>query len=199
MTLFRRTTETTTNEGTTMTNTNRKNTTGKIVKLAAGLAMGTFFVAQASAGTLGATSTDTSIVTLEVVDLVQITNINDIALGAYSGTGTLSGATEYCVFRNGGDDYTVKLTTDTGSFKVNSPTTGDDIVFTAKIDADADASDGEAVVYNVASSAMAGSDQTNCGGADNGAIEVSFAQSDLLSASSGNDYRATMTVLVEPI
>lgn len=111
----------------------------------------------------------------------------------------ISGATEYCVHRNGGDNYTIKLTTSTGSFKVSSATTLEDINFTAKVDADADASDGDAVGYNVASSGMAGSAQTNCGGAGNGAIEVKFVQADLLAVSSGNDYTATMTILVEPI
>ncbi len=171
----------------------------KFSKVLATATISTLFASQALAGSLGATSTDSSILSLEVVDRVQITNVDDIAMGAYSGTGTLSGATQYCVYRNGGDNYTIKLTTNTGSFKVTSATTLEDIVFTAKIDSDADASNGTPIAYNTASAGMAGSAQTNCGGADNGAIEVSFAQADLLAVSSGNDYTATMTILVEPI
>ena len=171
----------------------------KLNKVITGVTFGTLFASQVFAGSLGATSTDTSVVSLEVVDRVQITNVDNIGLGAYSGTGDLSGATEYCVHRNGGDDYTIKLSTNTGSFKVSSATTSEDIDFTVKVDADADASDGDAVTYNVASAAMAGSGQTNCGGADNGAIEVKFVQADLLAVSSGSDYTATMTILVEPI
>jgi len=163
------------------------------------VAFATLLTGQAVAGTLGATSTDNSVVSLEIVDRVQITNVDDIVLGAYGGTGVLSGSTQYCVFRNGGDDYKVTLTTDTGSFKVSSIISGDNINFTAKIDSDADASDGVAVVYNIATAAMAGAATTNCGAADNGAIEVSFAQADLLAASSAADYTATMTILVEPI
>ena len=167
-------------------------------KLITGAVLGAL-AAPALAGSLGSTSSDNSIVSLEVVDLVQISNVDNIALGAYSGTGVLSGETEYCVFRNGGDDYTVKLTTDTGSFKVSSATTTQDIDFTVKVDADTDASDGQSLTYNVASAAMAGSSALDCGSSDNGSIEVSFAQADLLAVSSANDYTATMTILVEPI
>jgi hypothetical protein len=171
----------------------------KLGKIGILVSLSTLLAGQALAGTLGATSSDNSVITLEVGARVQITNVDDIALGAYSGTGVLSGSTEYCVYKSGGDDYTVTLTTDTGSFKVSSVTTADDINFTAKVDADADASDGVAVTYNVASAAMTGAATTNCGGSDNGAIEVSFAQADLLAASSAADYTATMTILVEPL
>jgi hypothetical protein len=171
----------------------------KLNKIMTGVALGTIVAGQAFAGALGGTSTDDSIVTLEVVDLVQITNVDNIPLGAYSGTGVLSGATQYCVFRNGGDDYTMKLSTDTGSFKVSSASTLDDINFTVKVDGDSDASDGQDLTYNTASTGIAGSGLANCGGADNGAIQVSFTQTDLLAASTGSDYTATMTLLVEPI
>ncbi len=160
---------------------------------------GALLAGQASAGTLGATSTDDSVITLEVGASVQISNVDDISLGAYGGTGVFSGSTEYCVHKSGASNYRVTLTTDTGSFKVSSITSGDNINFTAKIDGDADASDGAVVTYNVATAAMTGSASTNCGGTDNGAIEVSFAQADLLAVSSAADYTATMTILVEPI
>jgi hypothetical protein len=171
----------------------------KLNKIMTSAALSILFAGQAFAGTLGATSTDDSVVTLEIVDRVQISNVDNITLGAYSGSGVLSGSTEYCVFRNGGDNYQVKLTTDTGSFKVSSIIAGEDIVFTAKIDSDNDASNGATVTYNTATAGMAGATTTNCGTSDNGAIEVSFAQADLLAASSAADYTATMTILVEPI
>jgi hypothetical protein len=171
----------------------------KLNKIITGAALTTLLAGQAVAGTLGATSTDNSIVSLEVVDRVQITNVDNIALGAYGGTGTLTGATQYCVFRNGADNYTVKLTTDTGAYQVSSASTLENISFSVNVDSDADASNGQPLAYNTASIGMAGSAQTNCGGLDNGAIEVNFAQADLLAVSSGNDYTATMTILVEPI
>ena len=155
----------------------------------------------AMAGSLGDDSSDTSTVTLEVTDKVQVSSISDISLGAYNGTdANMNGGTSYCVFRNGGDNYRLKLTTDqAGGFEVKSATTSDTIDFTAKIDTDTDASDGTAILHGAWSANMAGSNQTNCGGSDNCALYVEFAQADLLAVSSGNDYQAVITVFVEPI
>lgn len=152
------------------------------------------------AGTLGDNSSDTSLVTLEVTDKVQISSIENILMGEYNGTDTTwSDGTSYCVFRNGGDQYRLKLTTDEGAFQVASAITGDTIPFTAKVDADNDASDGAAIAYDDWSANMSGAGATDCGGADNGSIEVTFTQADLLAVSSGSDYQATITVYVEPI
>lgn len=153
------------------------------------------------AGTLGDDSSDTTTVTLEVTDKVQITSISDIPLGAYNGTdANLDGGTSYCVFRNGADDYRLKLTTDqAGGFEVKSPTTLDTIDFTVKVDADAVASDGADILYNVYSGNMKGSEKTDCDGVDNGSLYVNFLQDDLLAVSSESDYQAVITVFVEPI
>ncbi|MBO6557443.1 MAG: hypothetical protein JJ934_04055 [Pseudomonadales bacterium] len=152
------------------------------------------------AGTLGDDSSDTSLVTLEVTDKVQISNISNIPMGEYNGTdATWSDGTSYCVFRNGGDQYRLKLTTDEGAFQVASATTGDTIPFTAQVDSDADASDGAAIAYDAWSANMNGASATDCSGADNGSIEVTFTQANLLAVSSGSDYKATITVFVEPI
>ncbi len=168
-------------------------------KIVTGLALSTVVAGSALAGTIGDTSTDNSVVTLEIADKVQITNVDNISLGAYSGAGAFTGETEYCVHRNGGDSYTVKLTSNTGAFHLTSATTTENINFALKVDADTDASDGQALTYNTASSGMSGSALVNCGGGDNGALEVSFTQADLLAVSSANDYTATLTVLIEPL
>jgi len=124
---------------------------------------------QAAAGTLGDTSSDTTTVSLEVTDKVQVSNISDITLGAYNGTdATLAGGTSYCVFRNGGDDYRLKLTTDQGTFDVASPTTLDTISFSARVDSDNDASDGTAIAYDTYSATMSGSDATDCDSTNTG-------------------------------
>ncbi len=154
----------------------------------------------ASDGSLGSDSNGTTDVTLEIVDRVQISNMKDIALGSYSGSGDMNNSASFCVYRNGGDDYAVTLTVDTGAFAVDSGTTGDSIAFTARIDDDLDASDGEVLTYNTASTvALAGSVSTTCGGGDNASLAVSFAEANLQAASSANDYGATVTVLVTPI
>ena len=154
----------------------------------------------ASDGTAGSTSSGTSDISLTINDRIQITSVADIALGAYGGTGTLTGSSAYCVFRNGGDDYTMTMSSSTGAFQVDSATTSDSIAFSAWIDDDTDASvGGLAAVYNTASANLTGSASTTCGGSDNASIYVSFAEAALQAVSSANDYQATVTLLVTPI
>lgn len=173
-------------------------------KVINGLAFaGVLFAGQAMAasdGTLGATSTGTSLVSLTVNDRVQISSVADIALGAYAGTGTMSGQSTYCVHRNGGDDYTLTLTTNEAAYQVASASTGDTIAFTVLVDDDNDASaGGAALAYNTASGNLVGHVAAACGGADNAAIQVSFTEANLQAVSSANDYQATVTMLVTPI
>lgn len=154
----------------------------------------------ASDGTAGATSTGTSDVSLTINDRIQISSVADIALGAYSGSGALTGQSDYCVFRNGGDNYKINLTSSTGAFQVDSALTGDSIAFTVRVDDDADASNGEALGYGVDSTvAMAGAASLTCGGSDNASMYVSFAEVDMLAVSTASDYQATVTMLVSPI
>lgn len=154
----------------------------------------------ATDGTLGANSTGTTVVSLQIADRVQITSVNDIALGAWAGSADLVGASNFCVYRSGGNNYRLTLTTDTGAFQVDSVTASDSIVFTAKVDDDADASDGEAMSYNTASAvALVGSSSYTCGGADNAQLLVTFAEAALQGATTANDYQATVTIFVEPI
>ncbi|MCB1644178.1 MAG: hypothetical protein KDI36_01930 [Pseudomonadales bacterium] len=175
------------------------NTFAKIITASA-LALISSASMAATDGSLGADSTGTSDLSLTINDRVQITGVDDIALGAYSGSGVLTGETEFCVYRNGGDNYKVTLTTDQASFVVKSATTLDTIAFSASIDDDLDASDGESLTYNTASAvALAGSNSVTCGGSSNAALQVSFAEAALQAAASANDYQATVTVFVEPI
>ena len=154
----------------------------------------------ASDGSLGATSSGSSVVSLSIANRVQITGVSDIALGAWSGSGNLSGSTNFCVYRSGGDNYSITATTDNGAFAVTSATTSDSIPFTAQVDDSLDASAGEVLSYNTATAvALVGSSSLTCGGSDNAQLLVTFAQSDLQTASTANDYQATVTLLVQPI
>lgn len=164
----------------------------------------TLFAGNAMAATdggLGANSTGTSDVTLQIADRVQITDVHDIALGAYGGTGTMTGTADFCVYRSGGDNYQLTVTTDNGAYAVTSATSGDTIPFAAKVDDSLTAStSGEALSYNTATStALVGSNSLTCGGTDNAQLYVSFAEADLQAASTANDYQATVTLYVEPI
>ena len=154
----------------------------------------------ATDGSLGTDSTGTSKITMSISDRVQISGVSDIALGAWSGSGNLSGYTNFCVYRSGGDNYQLTATTDNGAFAVTSATTGDTVPFSAKVDDSLDASAGQPLSYNTATAwALVGSSSLTCGGTDNAQLLVTFAQSDLQQASSANDYQATVTIYVQPI
>lgn len=152
----------------------------------------------AQQGTLGATSTGKTDVSLTIADRVQITGMADIPLGTYSGTGNLVYNEAYCVYRNGAGNYKVNITTDDAEFKVASAIASDEVPFTVRVDGDDDASDGAAIVHGDDSGNMAGANATDCGGGDNGAIEITMSESDLQAAQTANDYTATITILVTP-
>ncbi len=163
----------------------------------------TLFAGQAFAadqGTLGSTSTGKSVVSLSINDQVQITGVDDISLGAFDGNNDLTGSTEFCVYRSGGDDYQMTISAEgKTTLEVASATTGDSIGFTARVDGDADASNGALIAHNGTSSAFTGSNAVDCNSSDNAALEVNFAATDLRTATSATDYTATVVILVEPI
>lgn len=154
----------------------------------------------ASQGTLDATSTGESVVSLTINDQVQITGVDDIALGAFDGTNDLTGSTEFCVYRSGAGDYTMTVSADgKTAFEVESATTSDVIPFTTKVDGDNDASNGATIAHGGTSAAYTGSNAIDCGSSDNAALEVNFAATDLRTAGAATDYTATVVILVEPI
>ena len=176
---------------------NKLNTIVSGIILSSAMVSGASFAA--SDGTAGSTSTGESVVSLTINDRVQITSVADIALGAYGGTGDLTGESEFCVYRNGGDDFKLTLTSDTTGFWVKSTTTADTIPFVAKVDDSLDASSGEVMAQGVASGvAMTGSNSLTCGGVDNASMYVSLLEADLQAAPT-SVYQATVTMLVEPI
>jgi len=176
---------------------NKLNTIVSGIILSSAMISGASFAA--NDGTAGPTSSGDSLVSLTINDRVQITSITDIALGAYGGTGDLTGETEFCVYRNGGDDYQLTLTSDTTGFWVKSTTTTDTIDFVAKVDDSLDASSGEVMAQGAASGvALTGANSLNCGGVDNAAMYVSLLEADLQAAPT-SVYQATVTMLVEPI
>ena len=75
---------------------------GKALALAA---FATFAAANAFAatdGTLGATSQGTLEITLTIDPLVQISALDDIPLGNYTGAGNMTGGDDLCVYSNNG-------------------------------------------------------------------------------------------------
>ena len=172
--------------------------------LAIGIALSSaIFATQAIAaqnGTLGSDSTGMSDISLDILDRVQITGVTDIDLGIFDGTNGMTGSTAFCVYRSGGDNYTMTITTQDGTLEVASAIALDSIGFTVKVDGDIDASNGEAITYGISTSNLfTGSSVINCGGANNASLEVSFAAADLLVATAATDYTATVVILVQPI
>jgi hypothetical protein len=176
----------------------------KLSKLVIGVALSSaMFAGQAMAaeqGTLGATSTGKSDVTLTVLDQVKITGVDDIGLGSFDGVSDLDGGTAFCVYRTAGADYTMTVTAEgKAALEVESASTLDTIGFTAKVDSDNDASDGTAILHNGISSTYTASAALDCGASDNASLAVNFAAADLLAASAAADYTATVVILIQPI
>jgi hypothetical protein len=82
----------------------------RVRKALAVAAVATFAAGNAFAatpGTLGPTSQGTLEITLTIDPLVQISALDDIALGTYVGLGDMTGADDLCVYsNNGGYDIT---------------------------------------------------------------------------------------------
>ena len=177
----------------------------KLNKIAVAIALTTTLIAgQAFAAEQGlldsVSSTGKSDITLQIIDQVQITEVDDIALGAFNGTDALTGSAGFCVYRNGGNGYSMTVTVQgETSFVAQSLAASDSVAFTVKVDGDDDASDQTAFTYGATSSTYNGSSLLDCGPTDNASIEVNFTASDLRAATTATDYKATLVVLVKPV
>ena len=89
----------------------------QIGKALAVAAVATFAASNAFAatqGTLGATSTGSLNITLTIDALVQISALDDIPLGNYTGGANMTGADDLCVYSNTGG-YEITATGDDGA------------------------------------------------------------------------------------
>ena len=169
------------------------------IALASALAGAAAGALAASDGSLGADSTGTLGLSLDIADRVQITGLSDIALGTYSGSGDLTGSASFCVYRNGTGLYDLKASSANEDGVVFRAIGGGEFIpYAVKVDADTDASDGVAVDSGTAETGLQGhATATDCGGSDNAAVQVSFAEADLQAAST-SAYADTITLLVTP-
>jgi len=153
----------------------------------------------ATDGTLGATSTGTSDVSLTINQSYQISGVSDLALGAWSGTGDLSGNDDVCVYTNDASaGYQVNITNSTGSFTVANAGATASVPFAVKWNSTTGTSGNQAVTYN---SPLAGTgantSSTNCGGGNDANFEVSVLAADL-SAAPADSYSSTLSITIEP-
>ena len=154
----------------------------------------------ATDGTMGSTSSGQIGIDLEVLDSVEITALNDIDFGQYGGTdtGNINAGDAFCVYRNGGDGYTITPTSASGSFALQG-VLGDTINYSVKLNGAATGADSAAAVaYNTASATFSGSSARDCGATDNASVDVSITEADLRTAST-DTYSDTLILLISPI
>ena len=169
------------------------------IALASALAGAATGALAANDGSLGPTSTGDLSVTLSIADRVQISGLDDIALGTYGGSGDLTGTSQFCVYRNGTGLYDLtasSLHADGTTFRASDGT--DQIVYAVMVADDTDPTTGVEVGSGTPETGLQGSaTSTDCGGSDNASLQVTFAEA-ALQAAPTSAYSDTITVLVEP-
>ncbi len=158
------------------------------VSAAAALMIGGASVAPAYAatqGSVGSSSTGTSVISVVVSPLARITAIDDVTFGTWSGSGALSATDDVCVWTTGG-----AFTLADGSNEVSYSVTWDDV---------AGSSSGASLTAGTGLSGQTSSaTSTDCtGGSMTATLGVSIAEGDLSGAPSGN-YSGTLTLVIAP-
>mgnify|MGYP003634057725 CR=1 FL=1 len=167
------------------------------------IASGTLMAA--TDGTLGATSTGTLDISVDVEDLVRISGLSDILLTFdATGTGDVVGSSTACVYRNGAGTYSVNATGDgaASAFTIqNAAPTPTVIGYTVGWD---DAVTGTAIAAVSSGTALTGqtgantvSDDCSAGGGANAFVEVTVPRTSLVAAPAGT-YNGTLTLEVAP-
>lgn len=125
---------------------------------------------------------------------VQITNMNDIALGSWGGSGDLQGDDSVCIYSTGSADYLVTAS-GSGAGSAFELTSGSDtLTYEVRYN------DGGSFVQLTTgnSQAFTGASSTvNCGGGTNGTLRVTVRELDLSGVLSGS-YSGTLTVVIDP-
>ncbi len=143
----------------------------------------------ATDGSLGVTSTGTSVVTIIKDNAVQITNVDDIDLGTHATLGANAVASDdVCVFSST-SAYNLTVTSANGIFELQNG--GDAIPYALTWDA-------AAVTESGVMSGLTGDNTSlNCSGGTNATFEVTVDSADFNAANPGT-YTDTLTLLVQP-
>lgn len=155
----------------------------------------------ATDGDLGSTSTGDLDLDLEVLDSVEITQLTDIDFGQYGGgdTGAINQGDGFCVYVNGGDDYSITPTSANGSFVLTGTGFGDEIEYSVRfVGASTGAAEATATSYNTASGTFKGSVKRDCDGTDNASLDVRIGEQEIRDATT-DAYSDTLILLVNPI
>lgn len=153
-------------------------------------------VMAATQGLLGPTSTGTLDINLDINNLVMVSNLGDINLGTYSGTGNLTGSDSFCVYRNGAGNYNITMNGSGGSgaYLLNDGGTNN-LPYTVSF------TNGSANSMTASTAltaqANANTTSTTCGGSDNVSVGVTVTNASLAAAPAGT-YTGSLTVIVAP-
>lgn len=152
-------------------------------------------------GTAGPTSSQNSLLTLQINGAIIINQVADINLGIFDPTNPADvvGVSQACVGRAGGTDYSVTVTSVNGSFQLEDPATVTPIPYTVAWRDNA-AGAYSALGYGVASAAFV-ADQASvgpCAGETDDKLQVTVPYAGM-NASTAGTYNDTLTVLVSPL
>ena len=149
----------------------------------------------ANDGPLAGTSQGDFDLILAVQDLVRVSRLDDLNFGLYVGTGSPTNTEDFCVYRSGTGAYQVTLTGD-GAANAFTVTDGTNIIPYA-VEFDDSVAGGEVTATTgVAITGQVGDPgQETCGDTDNASIDITFNQTDLQAAPTGN-YNGTLTILI---
>ncbi|MCW8193250.1 hypothetical protein F6455_00430 [Proteobacteria bacterium 005FR1] len=136
---------------------------------------------------------------IEIPDLVQITRLEDMALGRWSGSGGIWQSEDFCVFRNGAGGFAITPSgsnDQNGQFHLSMGTSS--IPYRIDVtDGSSWFSLGPGVTLAGSSTGFSGMSTRDCGGQDSHKLRVSLLESDLAAAPPGS-YADTITLRVEP-
>jgi len=132
---------------------------------------------------------------------VQISHLDTVSFGQYSGTGNLSADESFCVYSEGiNGAYRISLSSasqdSSGNFYMTESASGDQLPLQIFF-SDSGFGSGTIPMTSNYVSAIGDFNDTNCSGNDNATLSMLLAASDLQSARSGI-YQDVITILVEP-
>ncbi len=159
----------------------------------------------ASDGTLGATSSGSTNVSLTVPELIRVSGIDNLTLNPYS-SGDVDLTTDVCIYTNDEDgQYDVTISGDGGpnqaaSFQIGDAATTDDMTYTAAWnDVSGTNTNETAVTHGNELTVQTGANTTSqtCSGGSSARLHINITEAEVLAQAAGT-YIGTITILVEP-